>query len=244
VNAIATFWPGDGVNFRAGKQGSLRWLFSPRLSLAFRTLSAKFNRVFAEEINWLETLRAADNSAAVAGLRAVLLNGLRVAWRDRNDVSDAHLEDFAQEGLLRVLDRLDQFQGRSKFTTWAHTIALNTAFTELRRKRWRDVSLDEFMEDGKHFAESVTADAVPGADAEREQLVGVLRKTVAEKLSEKQRAAIAASLDGLPFDQVVTLLGTNRNAAYKLVHDARRALKSALAAEGISAETVRTAFAP
>ncbi len=230
--------------FPAGNKSRLRWQFSLRLSLAFRALSAKFNRVFAEEINWLETLRATDNSAAVAELRATLLNGLRVALRDRGDVSDAHFEDFAQEGLLRVLNRLDQFQGRSKFTTWAHTIALNTAFTELRRKRWRDVSLDEFMEDGKHFAESVTADAAPGADAEREHLVGVLRKTVAEKLSEKQRAAIAASLDGLPFDQVVALLGTNRNAAYKLVHDARRALKSALAAEGISAETIRTAFAP
>jgi RNA polymerase sigma-70 factor (ECF subfamily) len=244
VNATATIWPGDGNIFPAGSKGSLRWQVLPWLRLAFRALSDKFNCMLAEEINWPEALCAADNAVAVAGLRAVLLNGLRVALRDRNDVSDAHLEDFAQEGLLRVLDRLDQFQGRSKFTTWAHTIALNTAFTELRRKRWRDVSLDEFMADGRHFAESVTADAVPGADAERERLVGVLRKTVAEKLSEKQRAAIAASLDGLPFDQIVTLLGTNRNAAYKLVHDARRALKSALAAEGVSAETIRTAFAP
>jgi hypothetical protein len=47
----------------------------------------------------------------------------------------------------------------------------------------------------------------------------------------------------MPFDQIVELLGANRNAAYKLLHDARRALKNHLAAEGITALDIRTAFA-
>ncbi|MEI6084125.1 MAG: sigma-70 family RNA polymerase sigma factor [Verrucomicrobiota bacterium] len=197
----------------------------------------------AEEINWPEALRAADNAGAVTELRATLLNGLRAAFAGRGDVSDAHLEDFTQDALVKILARLDQFSGRSQFTTWAHAIAVNVAFTELRRKRWRDVSLDQFTEDGQRFAVAVTADAVPGGNEDSDRLVRALRKAVAEKLSNKQRAAIAGSLDGLPFDQIVALLGTNRNAAHKLVHDARRALKAALAAEGITAETIRTTFA-
>jgi len=212
--------------------------------LAFCSRQAKLRGMVTSEINWPEALRAADNSGALAELRGILLNGLRVALRDRSDVSEAHLEDFAQEALLRVLDRLDQFAGRSKFTTWAHTIAINTAFTELRRKRWRDVSLDALTADGKQLAEaSVMPGNALGEDEERSRLVEALRRAMAEKLTAKQRAAIAGDLQDLPFDQIVALLGTNRNAAYKLLHDARRALKAHLAAEGISPEVIRTAFA-
>lgn len=213
-------------------------------SLAFCARQAKFSGMVTSEINWPEALRATDNSEALAELRGILLNGLRVALHDRSDVSEAHLEDFAQEALLRVLDRLDQFAGRSKFTTWAHTIAINTAFTELRRKRWRDVSLDALTADGKQLAEaSVMPGNALGEDEERSRLIQALRRAMVEKLTVKQRTAIAGELRELPFDQIVALLGTNRNAAYKLMHDARRALKAHLAAEGISPEVIRTAFA-
>ena len=196
------------------------------------------------EINWPEALRAADNSAAVSELRGLLINGLRIALRARRDGGETQLEDFAQDSVLRVLERLDQFAGRSKFTTWAHSIAINTAFTELRRKRYQDVSLDALTADGRQLGEgTVMPDNALGDDEERMQLIGVLRKAIAEKLSAKQRAAIAGELQEMPFDQIVELLGTNRNAAYKLLHDARQALKTHLAVEGISSETIRTAFA-
>jgi RNA polymerase sigma-70 factor (ECF subfamily) len=230
--------------WRAGLNSWLGWLFSQVKWLAFSGRTVSFSPMVASETNWPEALRAADNSAAVIELRAILLNGLRIALRDRSDVSEAQLEDFAQEALLRVLARLNQFAGRSKFTTWAHTIAINTAFTELRRKRWQDVSLDALTEAGKQLGEET---ALPGKalgdDEERERLVEALRRAVKEKLSPKQRAVIVGELQGMPFDQIVALLGTNRNAAYKLMHDARRALKAHLAAEGISPEVIRTTFA-
>lgn len=213
-----------------------------RFVLACRAACDKLRRVVSGEVNWLAALRAADNSAAVTELRAVLLNGLRAALAGREDVGEAHLEDFTQDALVKILARLGDFHGRSKFTTWAHSIAINVAFTELRRKRWRDVSLDQFVEEGKHFAEAVDGFALPEMDGERERLIRSLKKAMAERLSDKQRAVIAAALAGQPFDQTVALLGTNRNAAYKLLHDARRALKSALVAEGISEETIRGAF--
>jgi RNA polymerase sigma-70 factor (ECF subfamily) len=75
---------------------------------------------------------------------------------------------------------------------------------------------------------AVAEGAIPvtlGADEERTRLVEVLRKAVAEKLSTKQRTAIVCMLQDMPTDQIVELLGTNRNSAYKLLHDARRALK-------------------
>src|SRR5690349_10626327 len=201
--------------------------------------------VVETEINWPEALRATENSAAVSALRRILLDGLRIALRERTNINEAQLEDFTHEALLRILERLDRFAGRSRFTTWAHSIAVNTAFTELRRKRWQDVSLDELAADGQQLSEpAVLPDDALGSDEERARVVGLLRKAIAEKLSAKQRTAIVCMLQEMPIDQIVGLLGTNRNSAYKLLHDARRALKEYLVAEGISPEVIRTAFAP
>lgn len=198
------------------------------------------------EINWPVALRAddsAEQATAVNELRAVLHAGLRVALNGRSDVSEAHVEDFAQESLLRVLDRLDQFQGRSKFTTWAQSIALNVAFTELRRKRWRDVSLDALLADGERMTEpAMIEDDALGADEDRTRLVKVLREAIENDLTPKQRAAIMGEMRELPFDQIVALLGTNRSAGYKMLHDARRALKQRLHEAGITGADIQNAF--
>ncbi len=198
------------------------------------------------EANWPAALRATDSgeqAAAVYSLSQLLQNGLRIALGSRGDVTEAHLEDFAQEGLLRVLDRLDQFQGRSKFTTWAQAIALNVAFTELRRKRWQDVSLDALMADGEKMTEpAAMADDVLGGDEERTRLVQALRNAIEKHLTPKQRAAILGELRELPFDQIVELLGTSRSAGYKMLHDARRALKQRLHEAGITGDDIQKAF--
>ncbi len=198
------------------------------------------------EINWPATLRASDTGEqveAVRTLRQLLQNGLRIALSGRGDVSEAHLEDFAQESLLRVMARLDQFQGRSKFTTWAQSIALNVAFTELRRKRWQDVSLEALLADGDRMAEpAMMAEDVLGADEDRLRLVSVLRNAIEKDLTPKQRAAILGELREMPFDQIVEMMGTSRSAGYKMVHDARRALKQRLLEAGITGADIQHAF--
>ena len=200
----------------------------------------------ATEINWVESLRSpnpGEQADAMKSLRKILLKGLRIALGGRGDVSEAHLEDFAQEGLLRVLDKLDHFQGRSLFTTWAQSVTLNTAFAELRRKRWKDVSLDAMMEKGEHLAEPTTLpDDSLGDHEDQFKVVSAMKKAIAEELTPKQRAAIHAELDGMPFDQLCSLLGTTRNAGYKLLHDARKALKRHLEEAGISGHDIQTAF--
>jgi len=202
--------------------------------------------VTQNETNWPVALCATDSgaqAAAVNALRELLHVGLRIALNGRSDVSEAHLEDFAQESLLRVLDRLDQFQGRSQFTTWAQAIALNVAFTELRRKRWQDVSLDALLADGERLADlAVIADDVLGAEEDRTRLVGALRNAIEKDLTPKQRAAILGELREMPFDQIVELLGTSRSAGYKMLHDARRALKQRLQEAGITGADIQSAF--
>ena len=195
--------------------------------------------------DWPEALRSPENGAAVTRLHAHLATRLRVALSDRSDISEAQLEDFAQESVLRVLSQLERFAGRSRFLTWASSVAINVAFTELRRKRWQDVSLDALVDAGQQLAnEPLAPDPASAGDEDQARLLGSLQQAIATRLTERQRTAIAGELQGLPFDQIVTLLGTNRNAAYKLLHDARIALRRHLGDAGISPETIRTAFAP
>ena len=95
---------------------------------------------------WLADLRATGlaHAEALNDLRDVIQKGLPYAlsrWLSSdNPLFQPLVEEVTQETLLRVLDQLDTFEGRSLFTTWVHKIAIRIALTELRRKRWRDAS--------------------------------------------------------------------------------------------------------
>lgn len=187
---------------------------------------------------------------ALGDLRAIVLRGLRYAlskWLTPSDPEFESLsEEVAQDTLLRVLESLHSFEGRSKFTTWVHKIAVRIALTELRRKRWRDVSLDELTENapGQGPLGVLTAHvAGPEVVAEQSDMIAHLQRVISEELTDKQREAlIAARIHGMPMEEVARRMGTNRNALYKLLHDARLRLKTRLEEEGLSPEDVMAAF--
>jgi RNA polymerase sigma-70 factor (ECF subfamily) len=205
----------------------------------------------AERTNeeWLNALQGPAPDAALSDLRTVLLRGLHGALGSRDDVAAADLEDFAQDALLKIMASLDGFRGDSRFTTWAQKIAVHTALTELRRKRWRDWSLDKMGEgpagESIDYTPRFLVDPAdtPEQQAVQQTLLEVVRRTMAEKLTERQRTALVAiRVQGIPMDQVAAELGTNRNALYKLLHDARMRLKSELAATGLSVDEILAAF--
>jgi len=204
----------------------------------------------AERTNqeWLEALRGPGLDEALADLRAFLMRGLRYALADRSGVDEASLEDFVQEALLKILAGLDSFRGESRFTTWAQKIAVRVAFTELRRHRWRDVSLDEVI--GFPDSDSIPATlADPSAGPEKraiqQMFLETVRRLIVEELTDTQRQAMTAVyLRGMPLQEVARCMESNRNALYKLLHDARQRLQKAMVAEGISSQDVLEAFGP
>ena len=135
------------------------------------------------------------------------------------------MEDIAQEALIKILDNIDSFRGESQFTTWACKIAVRTALTEMRRKKWRDVSLDELMEarnnDRKINLQSNKTPA-PDNEIERKEIMDKLTEIIQKKLSKKQKTALmSVMIGGMPLEEVARKMKTNRNAVYKLIHDAR-----------------------
>lgn len=153
--------------------------------------------------------------------------------------------DFAQESVLIVLAKQDQFEGRSKFTTWAAKIAVHQALGELRRLRWRDRSLDELTQDGAFEPQfMVQPDASPEARAVQQAVIDLVMEVMATELTDRQRQALYARLVlGAPAEVLAAQMGTNPNALYKLIHDARKRLKARLLERGLTPEEALAAFA-
>lgn len=201
---------------------------------------------------WLSDLRTPgpDQEVALADLREIVYKGLPYALGKWLPADDPHLdpliEEVTQDTLLRVLSRLDTFEGRSQFTTWVHKIAVRIALTELRRRKWRDVSLDSLIEDQPISASlRLMADKKSGPEtsAEQSDMIDQIERLISEELTEKQRQAmIAISIQGMPLEEVARRMNTSRNALYKLMHDARLRLKRRLAQEGLTPQDVLAIF--
>ena len=201
---------------------------------------------------WVEDLGTPGQRREVAleDLRQVLANGLRRGLVGQVDTNapefDTLVDDFVQETLLKVLDNLGSFAGRSLFTTWANKIALNIGLTELRRKRWRDSSLDQLTQtDDGEFTPSFVADLSPRPEAltERRELITYVSRLIGEELTEKQRTAlVAAVIQGKPLSEVAHMMDSNQNAIYKLLFDARQRLRRRMAEDGLTPEDVLSSF--
>lgn len=202
---------------------------------------------------WLADLRATDQRREAAlqdlhnTLQRVLPRALARWLSPDTGHFEAFLEDVIQDTLVRVLDRIDTFEGRSQFTTWVYKIAIRIALNELRHRRWREVSLDGLEESAdpeempsERFA---SADPHPGTVLERKDTIALVKQIIEEELTERQRAALMAmAIQGVPMEVIARRMGTNRNALYKMLHDARLRLKGRLKREGLRVEELLDMF--
>jgi RNA polymerase sigma-70 factor (ECF subfamily) len=188
---------------------------------------------------WMEALQAdgPQRDAALSDLRGLLLVGLRAGLKSRPDFVESILEDVVQEALIRILRSLAQFQHRSRFVTWATAVAIRVGLTELRKRKWRDVSLEKLVADSGLEPASVGA-----ASSERQALVEAMHQVIATGLTEKQRTVLLAELKGMAQVEIARQMGSSVNAVYKLSHDARQRLKRGLEQAGLTAQDFATAF--
>jgi len=191
---------------------------------------------------WLSNLRdegpARDD--AIAQLHALLLRGARFEV-GRRQASLPHLRgaelddialDAADDALMSVLRRLDDFRGLSRFTTWAYKFALYEAAVKLRRRAWqeREVPMEQ---EGWELLSS--ASLRPDQAVEQAELLTAIGRAIELALSPHQRRVlIALAVNGVPIDVLAERLGTTRGALYKSLHDARRKLRRQLVTEGYS----------
>ena len=207
---------------------------------------------------WLRDLNAsgAVQENAIADLQGILLRAVSYLFnRNIGDLSalarDDILrlaEDCAQEALIAIMNHRSDFRGDSKFTTWAYKFAVNIALMAARRERWRGVSLDQLSSsEGSALFERAMLDKSPGPtldqSAMQDEVRAIIQEVIERDLTEKQRRVlIMIVFNEVPMDEIVREFGTNRNAVYKLLHDARRKLKSGLQSHGFEIGETLTLF--
>ncbi|HEX2097012.1 MAG TPA: RNA polymerase sigma factor [Solirubrobacterales bacterium] len=194
-----------------------------------------------ESKTWPDRLRAdgPEREAAIGELHELLLRAARFEL-GRRRVSVSHLrgDDYddlahqcADDALVAVLGKLDDFRGESRFTTWAYKFALFEAAVKVRRRAWqgREVPLEDEAWTRLAARESRPADG----QADARDALAALPEAIAETLSQRQREVlVAVALNGVPIDVLAERLETTRGALYKSLHDARRKLRAALAQRG------------
>ena len=200
-----------------------------------------------DQMVWVEKLgndkEKTERDAAIAELRTILLRGLRGAFFKRGQ-DEAFCEDVCQESIIRILKNLDSFEGRSKFTTWALSIAIRVGISDLRRRHHKDVSLDAITNhNDMSFDLAVTEDAPSGSDIDKQAMLKTLADLIENQLTDKQRLVVRALLGGMPVEEIASRTDSNRNAVYKLFHDAKLRLKKGFEAQNYTTADIQSIFA-
>jgi RNA polymerase sigma-70 factor (ECF subfamily) len=194
----------------------------------------------AESAEWLRTLAATgvEREQALVRLHELLLRAARSELHRRSArtrVSGPELDDLAHQAaadaMVAIIAKLGQFRGESRFTTWVYRFVILEVSSKLGRhfSRHQTVAMDS--EDWDRLPDRFGLD--PGEQAQWHDLVGALQRAVEQDLTDRQRQVfVAIVVNAVPLDALVIELGSNRNAIYKVMFDARRKLRAALAANG------------
>jgi RNA polymerase sigma-70 factor, ECF subfamily len=198
-----------------------------------------------ESRRWLRDLRAdgAVKDRAIARLHALLVRAAQFEIGRRramlphlrgNDLDDI-ANQAADDALMSVLRRLDDFRGASRFTTWVYKFALLEAAVKLRKRAWQGRELPLEPETWSVFA---STGLEPDAEVEQGELLTTLQRAIDDVLTPHQRRVLVAlAVNGVPIDVLAERLGTTRGALYKTLHDARRKLRADLDGRGLSLES-------
>jgi RNA polymerase sigma-70 factor (ECF subfamily) len=197
-------------------------------------------RLNRESEQWVEQLRPGhprrDQTAAT--LHEVLLRvALYELSRRRGQlcsIRGPEFDDLAQQAandaLVNVLAKLDEFRGLSRFTTWAYKFVVFEVSGKVARHAWRRQPPSR-----RELAFEQRPDSLaprPGDRLEQKEQLKALSAAIGELTDRQRNVFVAIALNNIPIDVLAIELGTNRNAIYKNLFDARRTLRASMAAAG------------
>ncbi|HMJ37817.1 MAG TPA: sigma-70 family RNA polymerase sigma factor [Baekduia sp.] len=140
-------------------------------------------------------------------------------------------EQCANDAVINIIKKVDDFRGLSRFTTWAYKFAIFEVSAKVARHSWRHQPPGTEALTLERLPDALAAR--PGDQVERREQLETLTRAVADDLTPRQREVfVAVALNDVPIDVLALELQSNRNAIYKNLFDARRRLRASLAAAG------------
>jgi len=131
---------------------------------------------------------------------------------------------------MAVLAKLDTYRGTARFTTWACKFVIFEVSAKVARHAWR--------RQAPSVAE-LAWDQLPGPlghrpedSLEQRAQLDALSRAIGGLTGRQREVLVAVALNDVPIDVLAAKLGTNRNALYKNLFDARRSLRASMAAAG------------
>jgi RNA polymerase sigma-70 factor (ECF subfamily) len=214
--------------------------------LPISAVASESDRAQADSHAWVAALRSpgAERDDAISRLHELLVRAARHEVSRRraslSHVRGEELDDLAlqaaDDALVAVLAKLDDYRGASRFTTWAYKFALLEAGVRLRRRAWQE---REVVLEPEAWPLMADAGEGPQSQAETSELIQALKHSIDGCLTDHQREVLVAlTLNRVPLDVLAERLNTTRGALYKTLHDARRKLRADLAMRGFTLDSI------
>jgi RNA polymerase sigma-70 factor, ECF subfamily len=187
---------------------------------------------------WVERLQAGHERHAetVARLHEILQKAaLHELHRRRGllaGLAGQEFDDVAQQcaddAMVNILAKLPEFQGLSRFTTWAYKFVIFDVSSKVARHAWHHHAPTAEELSWERFQAQTPG---PGEQVEQHEQLSALGRAIEEELTPRQREVfVAIALNDVPIDVLALELKSNRNAIYKNLFDARKRLRACLEA--------------
>ncbi len=193
--------------------------------------------------DWLDRLTKShpEFNSTLTDLREYLMQGLSQSFRGHRKISSENLEDFCQDSLMRILEKIDSYNGQARFTTWAMKVSVNLVLSEIRKKSWENVSL-ESLDGSEPFLDTNRGGGIfysTEKNVLRKNMAEICNRLIETSLTDRQKFALVYHMKyGMPLDEIARRTGTSRNSVYKLLHDARKKLKREMESLDISPKDI------
>jgi RNA polymerase sigma-70 factor (ECF subfamily) len=131
---------------------------------------------------------------------------------------------------MNILKRLDDFRGLSRFTTWAYKFAVFEVSSKVARHAWRRQAPTAVELTWERLPDIVAP--WPAERLEQREQLEALSAAIGALTARQREVFVAIALNDVSIDVLALRLGSNRNAIYKNLFDARRRLRVSLAEAG------------
>ncbi len=179
----------------------------------------------------VEQAQRGDRAALCELINRYERKAYNLAFRLTGNHADA--SDAAQEALVRVYTRIQNFRGDSAFSTWLFRVVTNTCLDELRRRgRLRCSSLDDPMpaEEGAVPRQTIDDGDSPTDVAERREVQAVVQGAIKKLPEDYQVVIVLRDLQDHSYHEIADMLGTSVGTVKSRLHRARQALRTILRA--------------
>ena len=182
-----------------------------------------------EELALVQAAQGGDITAFEQLLKRYDRNVFRIAQHITQNREDA--EDVVQDAFLNAYQKLDQFQGNSKFYTWLVRIAVNEALMRLRkRKSDKTVSMDDEVETEEGTMPREFADWSPNPEQQLSQseLKDLLGRTIQGLPASFRTVFVLRDVEGMSTEETAEMLGLSVPAVKSRLLRARLQLRERL----------------